>query len=234
MEDAHYVDGDLGGLGWVFGGVYDGHGGRHAAEYAAENLHRFLLKAWKESNDPEAAFVQAYEQTSMRLAFQGSGTTAVTFLLRRSELIVANAGDARALLVSSSGQARQLTYDHRVDDEQERQRIEGSGGRISGSYVMRGFRGLMPTRTIGDAYFKPVGIIARPFTATYTISQQDRFLIAACDGLFDVMSNQEVAEMAADLNDPESLAEALRREALDVRMGTDNLTMILLRLTGCS
>lgn len=231
MEDAHLFEPDLGGRGWVFGGVYDGHGGRRASEYTAVNLHRFLLKHLDEGLDPEPAFSRAYEDTSNELAYQDSGTTAATILLQGRQLTVANAGDTRAIMLGGS-QVRQLTTDHRLDNPQERERIEASGGRVAPPYVMRGFRGLMPTRSIGDEYFKPVGIIARPSTDSLQIAAEDRFLLLACDGLFDVMSNNEVAEAARDEPDAEALAERLRQEVLEVRMGTDNLTILILELEG--
>lgn len=229
MEDAHFLDTDFIGQGWVFGGVYDGHSGRQAAEFSAVHLHAFVLKHLQAGSDPETAFIRAYEETSEQLAFQDSGTTAVTFLLQGDRLTVANAGDSRAVLIDPSG-ARQLTRDHRLEDSLERERVERTGGRVSPPYVMRGFRGLMPTRTIGDQYFKAVGIIATPSTARFAIHRKDRFLVAACDGLFDVMTNDEVAATAAEQPDAESLAEALRREALEVRMGTDNLTILVVQL----
>ena len=97
-------------------------------------------------------------------------------------------------MVVGSEEFHQLTVDHRLDDTEERRRIEKMGGLIDYPYVVRGRYGLMPTRTIGDAYFKPVGVIATPWVNEYEISRADSFLIAACDGLFDVMSNRQVVE----------------------------------------
>ncbi len=229
MEDAHFLDTDFGGRGWAYGGIYDGHGGSFAAEYSARHLHQRFYDLVVSGVSPEEAFTRAYEAVSADLADQDSGTTAVDLLVQGGDIVAANAGDARALVVGLKTVA-QLTVDHRVDDEAERARVEGMGGRIVYPYIYRDFSGLMPSRTIGDPYFKAVGVIATPAVRRHTISSDDRFLVAACDGLFDFMGNEEVAAMARRTDEPDVLAEALKSEVLDKRGGTDNITIICVRL----
>jgi serine/threonine protein phosphatase PrpC len=230
MEDAHHVEENFAGKGWIFGGVYDGHRGSFAAAYAAQNLHLQLAKELKKNLSPGHAFAEAYHAVSNQLEDQESGATAVTFLIQGPELTVAHAGDSRALLVRADDWV-QLTRDHRLEDKKERERIEQCGGIVSYPYVMRGSQGLMPTRTLGDASFKPVGIISTPDVFRQRIHPQDRFLIAACDGLFDVMANEEVAAIAGETSDPQELVDRLRREVLEVRMGMDNLTIVAVDLS---
>ena len=230
MEDSHLLRRDLYQAGDLFGGVYDGHSGSYAAEYAADTLHVYFASSLEQGLDPQQAFVRAYEVVDADLAGQSSGSTAVTFYLRNRELIAANAGDARIVVVDS-GSVRQITRDHRVDDPGERERVESSGGVVRGAYVMHGGAGLMPTRTLGDAYFEPVGVIATPDTAAEQLRADDRWLVAACDGLFDVMSNQEVAAIVNETDSAREAADALRQETLVHRMGTDNLTVIVVDLT---
>jgi len=229
MEDAHYLDMNCAGRGWVFGGVYDGHMGAFAAHFSAKYLHHVFLEHLQEGHTPEESFVFAYEDTSARLAFQESGTTAVTFLIKDRCIFTASAGDARAIVISTE-EIHQLTVDHRVHNHEERTRILEMGGVIREPYVYRGGQGLMPSRSIGDEYFKSVGIIATPTTSRYEITGDDRFLIAACDGLFDVLMNDEVAEVVRNFTDPEPVVDALRAEVLVTRLGTDNLTIIAISL----
>lgn len=229
MEDAHYLDLNFGGRGWAFGGVFDGHGGRFAAEYAAPRLSEIFLEKLLAGASPAQAFTESYKTVSVELKGQDSGTTAVTFFIGDSIIFTANAGDARAIVVSNTG-FTQLTTDHRLDNPAERQRIAQMGGVIRYPYVYRGYLGLMPTRTIGDEYFKPVGVIATPSVSEHRITPEDIFLIAACDGLFDVVTNEEVAELARQHAQPESLVEALKQEVLVNRFGTDNLTIIAVSL----
>jgi serine/threonine protein phosphatase PrpC len=230
MEDSHLLRRDLYQAGDFFGGVYDGHSGSYAAEYAADTLHVYFASCLEQGLGPQQAFVRAYEQVSGELASQSSGTTAVTFYLRDRELVAANAGDARIVVVDS-GSVRQITRDHRVDDPGERERVESSGGVVRGAYVMHGGAGLMPTRSLGDAYFEPVGVIATPDTAAEQLLSDDSWLVAACDGLFDVMSNQEVAAIVNQAESAREAADALSQETLVNRMGMDNLTVIVVDLT---
>lgn len=229
MEDAHHLDLDFAGEGWVFGGVYDGHGGRTAAEYCAERLHRVFLEDLLSGLPPAEAFVHSYEAVSDELKGQESGASAVSFLVREGWITAANAGDARAIVVGEKA-VRQLTLDHRLDNPEERQRIESRGGIVRYPYAYRGGMGLMPTRSIGDQFFKPVGVIATPSVGEHRITGEDIMLVAACDGLFDFMSNEEVAGFARAFPDPERLVQALKDEVLFSRLGTDNLTIIAVSL----
>ncbi len=229
MEDSHAVQFDLFQSGDIFGGVYDGHAGSYAAIYASQVLHLHFAEALREGLAPEEAFARSYREVSRELEEQSSGATAVTFYLRQSWVIAANAGDTRAIIVDSRD-VRQLTRDHRVEDPQERERVESSGGTILGSYVMRGGEGLMPTRTLGDPFFEEVGVIPDPEVHAEELRQADQWLVVACDGLFDVLDNEEVAEVVRKAGDAQEAADALGREALMNRMGMDNLTAIVVDL----
>lgn len=233
MEDTYYFSQNFGGSGQIFGGVYDGHCGKTAAEYVAYNLHAYFLEAIKLGLSPQEAFIKSYEKISSELKNQHSGACAVNFFIEDGKIFFANAGDARLIVVSKNS-VQELTTDHRLGDEAERERIVKMGGSIDypySPYVYRGNRGLMPTRTIGDEYFKPVGIISEPAVGFYETSEQDLFLIAACDGLYDEMTNEDVAEFSRNFDDPQSLAEGLKKEVLVNRLGSDNLTIIVLSLT---
>ena len=229
MEDTHFLDTDFANQGWVYGGVYDGHGGNYAAEYTARRMHQVFLEELMSGTSPGEAFVQSYETVSLELRQQNSGTTAVDFFIRDRMIYVANAGDARALVVGREG-FRQLTTDHRLDNAEERARIKEMGGHIADPYTFRENLGLMPTRTIGDQFFKSVGIISTPSLAEYEISPDDLVLLAACDGLFDFVGNGEVASIAREHRQLQTLLAMLQEEAFVNHSGTDNLTIVAVAL----
>jgi serine/threonine protein phosphatase PrpC len=229
MEDAHFVDSDFAGKGWLYVGIYDGHGGKMAAEYASQNLPRIFRERLLSGLPPLKAFMESYEAVSDQMNELDSGTTAVDVLVRDGKVYAANVGDARAIIVGWKG-VKQLTVDHRLDNPDERQRVGIMGGRIRYPYTYRGVQGIMPTRTLGDSYFRPAGIIATPSVGEYKITDDDFLLLAACDGLFDFMDNEEVANLAREYVSPESLLEALKHEVLVKRTGTDNLTMAAVSL----
>lgn len=60
-----------------------------------------------------------------------SGTTCCTVLLNGTNIISANAGDSRAIIVKTNGAARALTVDHKPELEEETKRILANRGRIA-------------------------------------------------------------------------------------------------------
>jgi len=67
MEDTYFLDLNFGGQGWVFGGIYDGHNGNYASNYAAQKLHSVFLSGINSSLSPQQAFINSYEQISDEL-----------------------------------------------------------------------------------------------------------------------------------------------------------------------
>ena len=123
MEDRHVVRETPEGL---FVGVYDGHCGAGAAEYAARMLHTAFLGRLREGVGAGTAFTQVYPEISRDLAYQDAGATAVTCWVCPGRVVCANAGDARAIIVGRGGW-RQLSVDHRVEDAEERARVLARG-----------------------------------------------------------------------------------------------------------
>jgi protein phosphatase PTC2/3 len=220
---------NFGGQGWIFGGIYDGHNGNYAARYAAQNLHGIFLEQLIRGSPPQQAFSLSYETIDQAIREQNSGSTTVDFLIRENRIFTANAGDAGVLVINQNGSIK-LTVDHRLDNPAEKERIAAAGALINYPYVVKGNQGLMPTRALGDAYFKSAGVIATPALNEYAITPNDLILISACDGLWDFMSDSEVATLARRYTEPHVLIEALSREVLINRQGSDNLTIIAVSL----
>ncbi|THV80410.1 MgPP2CL-1, protein phosphatase 2C-like protein 1 [Aureobasidium pullulans] len=143
---------------------------------------------------------------------------------RQRVLYTANVGDARIVLCRN-GKALRLSYDHKGSDENEGKRIAGAGGLILNNRV----NGVLAvTRALGDAYMKDL-ITGHPYT-TETVIQPDidEFLILACDGLWDVCSDQEAVDLVRNIKDPQAASKALVEYALN-RFSTDNLTIMIVR-----
>ena len=125
-----------------------------------------------------------------------SGTTAVVCLLHKGEVIVANAGDSRCVL-SRQGEAYPLSFDHKPGDEGELKRITKAGGTVSSDGRVNS--GLNLSRAIGDHIYKrnkdlsleEQMISAMPDINSTTLQPGDNFILLACDGIFNVMDNQE-------------------------------------------
>jgi serine/threonine protein phosphatase PrpC len=131
MEDAHFpyhAHRPLIADNTLFFGVYDGHGGKHAAEYASWNLHSNIVEnRLFKSGNIEQAITSGYKNTDTRYQIFFSqntdGTTAVTALIYQATLWIANAGDAEAVGCFNGKTATCLTQRHSPDSPEELARI---------------------------------------------------------------------------------------------------------------
>ncbi|MDZ4339145.1 MAG: PP2C family protein-serine/threonine phosphatase [candidate division NC10 bacterium] len=210
-----------------FAGVYDGHGGIEAVELVAASLHRIFFTVLGTGADATEALAQAYREMEEQLEDVESGTTAVTIFLGNDALTFAHVGDGGILLVQQ--RPILLTRPHRVDDPIERTRIVAAGGTIEGGYVLRGHRGLMPTRSFGDSYFRRVGVTALPTMGERPVGAEDRYVVVACDGLFDVLAEEEIAAILLRSGGAVAGGEALRQEVF-ASGGLDNLTILVIEV----
>ncbi|XP_041012560.1 probable protein phosphatase 2C 27 [Juglans microcarpa x Juglans regia] len=245
MEDEHIcIDNLLEHLGPIehcsspgaFYGVFDGHGGVDAAFFIRENILQFILE---DSHFPicvKNAIKSAFQRADHAFADadsldNSSGTTALTALIFGRVMLIANAGDCRAVL-GKRGKAIELSKDHKPDCSSERLRIEKLGGVVYDGYLSGQ---LSVARALGDWHMKgPKGsscpLSAEPELQEMVLSEEDEFLILACDGLWDVMSSQCAVTIARKElilhNDPERCSRELVREALK-RNTCDNLTVVI-------
>uniref|UniRef100_A0A2K5N495 protein-serine/threonine phosphatase n=1 Tax=Cercocebus atys TaxID=9531 RepID=A0A2K5N495_CERAT len=177
-----------------------------------------------------------------------SGTTAVVALIRGKQLIVANAGDSRCV-VSEAGKALDMSYDHKPEDEVELARIKNAGGKVTMDGRVNG--GLNLSRAIGDHFYKrnknlppeEQMISALPDIKVLTLTDDHEFMVIACDGIWNVMSSQEVVDFIQskisqrDENGELRLLSSIVEELLDQCLapdtsgdgtGCDNMTCIII------
>uniref|UniRef100_A0A8C3G3C7 Protein phosphatase 1G n=1 Tax=Cyclopterus lumpus TaxID=8103 RepID=A0A8C3G3C7_CYCLU len=178
-----------------------------------------------------------------------SGTTAVVALIRGKQLIVANAGDSRCV-VSERGKAVDMSYDHKPEDEVELARIKHAGGKVTMDGRVNG--GLNLSRAIGDHFYKrnkalppeEQMISSMPDVKVLTLSADHDFMVIACDGIWNVLSSQEVVDFISERIKPDKsgnvrLLSAIVEELLDHCLapdtsgdgtGCDNMTCIIITL----
>lgn len=134
-----------------------------------------------------------------------AGCTAVFSLLdhQSKTIYVANAGDSRCVLCRGAV-AMDLSEDHKPFNEIERNRIESAGGFVS--QVGRINNNLNLSRSIGDLKYKQVKgmsakeqiITAEPDIMCVKYTPEDEFIILACDGVWDVMTNQDICDFVRE------------------------------------
>ncbi|RKP24921.1 phosphatase 2C-like domain-containing protein [Syncephalis pseudoplumigaleata] len=231
MEDTHSVEMNYCGVpGQGFFGVFDGHGGRTAAEWCGEHFHKTLKGCLEDNQGKEPVpevLKQAFLAADARLAENKqdhSGCTVITALLTR-KLYTANVGDARAVLCRG-GKAIRMSYDHKGTDQRESQRITDKGGFMMGNRV----NGMLAvTRALGDTAMKEF-VIGLPYTQEVDLCEDDTFLILACDGLWDVCDDQTAIDLIKNIANPHEASQKLMKYALD-NFSSDNLTIMVIRFS---
>nr|XP_046236120.1 protein phosphatase 1K, mitochondrial-like [Scatophagus argus] len=224
--------------------VFDGHGGPHAADYCYTFMEKFIRRALEEENNLEKVLKKAFLDADVALrthlsyfnnaSFLTAGTTATVAMLRDGvELVVGSVGDSRAML-SRKGRANKLTKDHTPDREDERRRIQESGGFVTWNSVgQANVNGrLAMTRSIGDFHLKTSGVIAEPETQRLTVQHaSDSFLALTTDGINFLLSDQEICDVINQCQDPTEAADVIAQQALQYG-SEDNATIVVVPLGG--
>jgi protein phosphatase 2C family protein 2/3 len=232
----------------AFYGVFDGHGGVDAAIMVQDNLHNniFRSEAWKSGNI-EGALNNGFETTDDQIIKQSiekgwmNGSTAAVALFHNLSLYIANIGDSEALLIKKTADGQwepeALTTLHKPSDPSEKERIEKLGGHV---FFGRLFGALAVSRSFGDSKFK-IPKTAQNFVSwepaikkVDIVPEQHKFLVLACDGLWDVMNHQQVSDFVIKARyeqnkNPAEISKMLVREALNKRT-EDNVTAIVVCL----
>lgn len=220
----------------LFMKVFDGHGGVDAASFTKKNIMKLVMEDKHFPTSTKKATRSAFVKTDHALADassldRSSGTTALTALILDKTMLIANAGDSRAVL-GKRGRAIELSKDHKPNCTSERLRIEKLGGVIYDGYLNGQ---LSVARALGDWHIKGTKgslcpLSCEPELEEIVLTEEDEFLIMGCDGLWDVMSSQCAVTMVRrelmQHNDPERCSQALVKEALQ-RNSCDNLTVVV-------
>ncbi|MED6206124.1 hypothetical protein PIB30_023988 [Stylosanthes scabra] len=250
MEDTHICIGDLAKrFGYnnnllseeavSFYGVFDGHGGKSAAQFVRDHLPRVIVEDADFPLELEKVVTKSFLDTDAELktysleSSLSSGTTALTAIIFGRSLLVANAGDCRAVL-SRHGAAIEMSKDHRPYCIKERKRIESLGGFIDDGYL-NGQLGV--TRALGDWHLEGMKetsgggpLSAEPELKLMTLTKEDEFLIIASDGIWDVFRSQNAVDFARrrlqEHNDVKQCCKQIVEEAIK-RGATDNLTVVM-------
>ncbi|KAE8672927.1 putative protein phosphatase 2C 52 [Hibiscus syriacus] len=186
----------------------------------AEDRSKF---SWRE------AFMKSYKAMDKELRSHPdldcfcSGSTAVTIIKQGPSLFMGYIGDSRAIMGSkdSNGSmvAIQLTVDLKPDLPKEAERIKKCKGRVFAMQdepevhrVWLPFDdapGLAMARAFGDFCLKEYGVISMPEFSHRLLTDSDQFIVLASDGVWDVLSNEEVVQIVSLAPTRSSAARAL-------------------------
>lgn len=224
-------------------GVYDGHGGKFVSKFLSENIFHYFI-------DPKVKY--PLDKEYVNKVFDGVQNILVTKYTKQATecgstclivchfksgsndyLNILNTGDSRCVL-SRNNIAHTLTRDHKPDWPDEKWRIKKLGGQVK--KVGNTFRigDLSVSRAFGDIDANKY-VTHRPDIYKYKIKKKDRFIIIACDGLWDVVSPQDAVNFVLDkcydsdmkrINVGINIADELAKFAIESESG-DNVTCIV-------
>jgi len=206
-----------------FFAVFDGHGGKESAEFAAKNIPMQLALNLENGSDVETAITDSIMTVHKDMAGWSvySGTTICAALIIQDTLYVANCGDTRAVLCRK-GKPIRLSVDHNLKLESEKKRILDLGGTVQNDRV----QGMIAvTRAIGDSMLQPY-LTAEPHISKIELTKGDEYLVIGCDGLWDVISETKMVELVNEQReDPKKAAEKLQKAALEAG-SEDNISIV--------
>lgn len=261
MEDAHISEAIFTPNSSLFA-VFDGHGGCEVAKYCAKYFGDELKKNKKfstESNIEEALKETFLKMDEMLVTPEGmaevktlkndndgsdsfAGCTANVILILKGVVWCANSGDSRTILWSNK-KVIALSEDHKPDNEIEKARISKAGGfiiegRVNGNLNL--------SRALGDLEYKknpalkPAEqlISAMPDVSKRVLKPEDTFLVMGCDGIWEILSMEEICQVAEHGLTKASKITEVAEEILDKGLATDtsqgigcdNMSAIVIKL----
>jgi protein phosphatase len=210
--------------------IADGMGGHAAGEVASRLAVETALDTWSSgaAAAPAAAMRSVVRNANMAVfdagrdgGRRGMGTTLTALSIAGKEAIVGHVGDSRAYVVRH-GQATQLTTDHSRVAELLRMRL------ITPEQAAHHPGRTMLTRSLGADMMIQVDLVKQP------TAKGDVFVLCS-DGLWDVLSRDDIAEVAASIGSdsvPTAHEAARRLVQTAIKRGTaDNASALVVHLT---
>lgn len=255
MEDAQSINwvGEQ-----ILAGLYDGHGGCRAAIFSSLSFARRFPQVLQDcQGSVHQTFMKLFPEIHawyVNDKRNPGGTTALLLYIDEEKQTVTTAtlGDSEAFLyrkIQGSYQALPLSCvrnwgsksdARRVAIAYDKPTIEEEWPKASDPKqlrVMVGPKGreksLNVSRAIGDRLFQSINerplVIQKP-KITEARFEQDDYIVAACDGVWDYLKHEEVIGEINALRDGDSLAKRITLRALDV--SKDNISVIAFHVVG--
>lgn len=149
---------------------------------------------------------------------------------QNKKIYFANAGDSRSVLCKN-GVAYPMSIDHKPDLDTEKNRIYKADGWVSEGRVKGN---LNLSRSLGDLEYKQNKrlppedqmITANPDVVVESLSSDVSFIVLACDGVWDCMTNQEICDFINERlkKDPKQKLSKIIEEIMDKILAPDIYT----------
>lgn len=223
-----------------FFGIYDGHGGSFVSKYLETNISDYYTNINFSQPFDENYHNQVFQIIQNQLlkspfGYSNGSTCLLNIMYKYNDSIhmnIINLGDSRLTIVYSNGDSKQVTTDHKPDDPNEKIRLEKMGGEIykDSDGVFR-IGDLSLSRAFGDGDNSPY-ISQKPDIYFKKITPFTKYIVMACDGLWDVIESEKIGKIIDDLillNKSDNIAIELVNYALE-QGSTDNISVIVIEV----
>ena len=221
-------------------GIYDGHGGSKVSEYLSKNIPTYYCHPQMKTPFNKEYHVNLFDEIQKKLLEKkigySMGSTCLLNIMYKYKdehhMNIVNIGDSRLTIVYKNGSSKQITVDHKPDNDDEIQRIQKMGGEIylDSENVYR-IGDLSLSRAFGDGDNAPY-ISQKPDVFYKKICDDTKYVVMGCDGLWDVVENEELFDLLDEFKKQgcsENLASCMATECLK-RGCTDNISIIIIEI----
>lgn len=219
MEDALIIRKDIGKKLDMYA-VIDGHAGAETAVLSAFYIpYYFTTSSCKSIAD----ISQIFRKINIKIAEENvkDGATIAIAIVTPKEIGIAHLGDARALIVKKDYSTIALTVDHKPTERCEIDMIKEKKSFVNSN---RTAGILAVSRSLGDLHIKGVGRV--PDMSCHFRNENDYRLVICCDGVFDVLENNEIAKIISQVDDVNEAACLIRNTAYS-KGSQDNISAIV-------
>ena len=211
--------------------LFDGHGGKEVSQYLQSNFYTYFKEMLPFDNVKEnliSLFKKIDNKIKESNFFNVGATACIIYITKENGqkcLYSANIGDTRSVLLSLN-EYRRLSYDHRASDNNENKRIIDSGGIV---FAGRVYGTLMLSRSFGDWELKPYGVSNEPHVTRINITDNDKYVIVASDGIWDVLEDIDVFNMSKNMNNAKDFCNKIVQQAIE-NGSMDNISCFVIKL----
>ena len=206
--------------------IFDGHGGNITAKLCVKKYPEIFRKCLLGNPfDYELAIKKSFylmDKEIENLNANETGNTATIVFIHNKLLYCANVGDSSCCIIGKTNEF--LTINHKCSNKNEIKRIEKDGGEI----IEDRLGGILCiTRGLGDFDLKKKGLICEPYITKKLIDHNINYCVIASDGVWDVLTPDEIAKIIDKNKKIEDLAKIIVDEAIE-KGSEDNISCIVI------
>jgi serine/threonine protein phosphatase PrpC len=213
--------------------LFDGHGGGEVSKFLQDNFPKHMKESLPINSENYAEklkslFLKLDNIIKDNNFYQVGATACVVYITKENGkkiLYCANVGDTRCTLIKTYKSFR-LSYDDRASDENEYNRIIKEGGVVFGGRV---YGQLMLSRAFGDWELKSYGVSCEPHVVKINIENDDRYVVIASDGVWDVLEDEDVHELSKPANNSLDLCRNIMKNTVE-KGSMDNISCFVIEL----